>query len=228
MIRPEHHLLEEGKGYRLVLEIKHAEILDFIMQHLRPVSFPLLFFYLFNGFILLGLVARIVFSIWDGTISFWLSLGAFMGGTIFFLLILIPLHELIHLLTFKLLGAKQTRVFAQWEKFLFYAVADKFVMNYKEFIWLALPPFVLLNSLLLLALLMIHGPVQYAIWSALIFHSTGCIGDFVLIAYLSDKNRRHYLSFDDLQKGVTLFYLPFESDESSSSSGSGRSYNPIS
>jgi hypothetical protein len=229
MSRPDHQLLEQGKGYRLVLEIKHAGILDFIMQHLRPVSFPLLFFYLFNGLILLGLAAQIVFSIWDGTMSIWLSLGAFVGGTFFFVLILIPVHEMIHLLTFKLLGAKHTRVFAQWEKFLFYAVADKFVMNYREFIWLALPPFVLLNSLLLLALLIIHGPAQYAVWSALIFHSTGCIGDFVLIAYLSDKSRRHYLSFDDLQRGVTLFYVPFESDgsNSGSSSGSGSGYNPI-
>jgi hypothetical protein len=228
MIRPDHNLLEERKGYRLALEIKHARILDFIMLHLRPVSFPLLFFYLFNGLIILGLVARIVFSIWDGSGDFWLSLGAIMGGTAFFLLILIPVHEMIHLLTFKLLGARHTKVFAQWDKFLFYAVADKFVMNYKEFIWLALPPFVLLNSLLLLFLFLIQGPAQYAVWSALIFHSTGCIGDFVLISYLSDKSRRSYLSFDDLEKGVTLFYVPFDSDDSGSGSGSGRSYNPIS
>jgi hypothetical protein len=218
MIRPDHQLLQEGKGYRLVLEIKHAEILDFITQHLRPVSFPLLFFYIFNGLILLGFTVQMVLTIAGGTGSIWTSLVAFLAGTIFFLLILIPVHELIHLVTFKLMGAKHTRVFAQWEKFLFYAVADKFVMNHKEFIWLALPPFVLLNSLLLLALLLIDGPAQFAVWSALIFHSTGCIGDFVLIAYLSEKNRRNYLSFDDLKKGVTLFYVPLDDNDRISSS----------
>ncbi|MFN8207681.1 MAG: DUF3267 domain-containing protein [Bacteroidales bacterium] len=220
MVRTDHQLLEEGKGYRLVLEIKHAEILDFITQHLRPVSFPLLFFYIFNGFILLGFTVQIVLSIADGTGSISAYLGAFLAGTIFFMLVIIPVHELIHLLTFKLMGAKQTRVFAQWEKFLFYAVADKFVMNHREFIWLALPPFVLLNSLLLIALLLIDGPAQFAVWSALIFHSTGCVGDFVLIAYLSEKNRRNYLSFDDLKKGVTLFYVPIEESGSGSSSSS--------
>jgi hypothetical protein len=204
----DHRELQAETRYHRVLEIKHAEILWFIRDNLKPRGFPLFLFYFFNLVLVLGFIYTIIRSVFIAEVSFFHALSGFLIGAVLFLLILIPIHELLHLVAFRSLGAKETKVFAQWDKFLFYAVADKFVMNYKEFLFLALLPFVVLNGILLLLLFIVGDTAIYGVWAALIFHSTGCIGDFVLIDFLSEKAHRKFVNYDDLDQKITLFYAP--------------------
>jgi hypothetical protein len=89
---------------------------------------------------------------------------------------------------------------------LFYAIADKFVMNSMEFIFLALTPFLVINLSLVFGIFCLHGELRVMAVVFLFFHLTGCIGDFALLGYLY-KNRQHrILNYDDKELEKSYFY----------------------
>ncbi|HQK36256.1 MAG TPA: DUF3267 domain-containing protein [Bacteroidales bacterium] len=192
--------------YRKVLEIRHEDILYFIAGQLRPNNPAMRFFYAFN----MILIVWFLITIWKdtGTAPFSLLSASmfFIAGIPLFLILLVPLHELLHALVFFLLGARKVRIIPKWKKLMVYAVADKFVMNFREFVFLALTPFVVINVVLVLLLVFVPEVVKYAIWSALFFHATGCIGDFALLGFLSRNNPAKTVNYDDFSEQKTFFF----------------------
>ncbi len=77
-----------------------------------------------------------------GSFFIWFSLG--IAGVI----LLIPIHELIHGLLFRLFGAKDVRYGVVWKKLMFYAVAHDFAVNYRQMLVIALGPFFVLSGIM--------------------------------------------------------------------------------
>lgn len=121
-------------------------------------------------------------------------------------LLLIPLHELIHGLMFRWYGAKDVRYGVVWKKLMFYAVAHGFAVNYKQFRYIALAPFVVISLLLIAAFLLVSTPAKALLLGVLVFHTLCCAGDFGLCAYFYRLRHRRPLSFDDADQNVTYFY----------------------
>ena len=67
---------------------------------------------------------------------------------------LVPIHEYIHALAYKSQGAATTSFDANWKKFYFMAIADKFVASKKEFQIIALAPFITINLILIIMILL--------------------------------------------------------------------------
>ncbi len=58
-------------------------------------------------------------------------------------------------------------------------------VNYKQFRYIALAPFVVISLLLIAAFLLVSGtPAKALLLGALVFHTLCCVGDFGLCAYL--------------------------------------------
>lgn len=144
----------------------------------------------------------------------FLLTGTLSGGQVFWYtlagvpatLLLVPLHELIHGWAFRWSGAKDIRYGVIWKKLMFYAVAHCFAVNYRQFRYIALAPFVVLSLLLAVTIFWVSAPWKAFILGILVFHAICCAGDFGLCAYFYQVRHRQPLSFDDANEGVTYFY----------------------
>lgn len=192
--------------YRKVLEIHHDDILSFVAGHLRPNNPAMWFFYGFNLALIVFFLVTVSRDIESAPFSFFRAMLVFLAGIPLFMILLVPVHEILHVLVFLLLGAKKVRIVPKLEKLMVYAIADKFVMNYREFVFLALTPFVIINVVLIILLVVTPGVLKYAVWSALFFHATGCVGDFALLGFLCRNNPSETVNYDDFSEQKTFFF----------------------
>ena len=119
---------------------------------------------------------------------------------------LIPIHELIHGLFYKLAGAPTVSYKANFKKFIFYAMADKFITDQKNFVRLALAPFIVINSILIISILLSSGIISFLLAGILFIHTAGCAGDFALVSYFIENDGRNLVTYDDVSKGESYFY----------------------
>jgi len=198
--------LENNPRYKKILEISHEELIVFVSDHIRPDNLPIRLFYLFN----LPVLGYIFFKLYDiifiHPLNWIYLLSVILLSFILFAIIVIPVHELLHALAFKILGANKVSIHAQWGRMLFYSIADKFVMNSREFIFLALTPFVLINLGLVFGIICLHGEFKVMAVVFLFFHLTGCIGDFALLGYLYKNRHQNILNYDDKELEKSYFY----------------------
>ena len=191
-------------GYRLHHELAHDALVPFVKAQLKPLSPVSVFYWVFN----LLLVAAILYFLFAQPRMAWpVALSNLSLGFLLFLTLLLPLHEWVHGLVYRWLGAPKVRYVAHWRQLVFYCVADQFVAGPRSFLWVALAPFVLINSLLLLALAFAGPALFYVLLGALLLHSGGCSGDFGLVAYFYNHRHQHPVTYDDVGLQKSFFYL---------------------
>ena len=198
--------LENNPRYRKILEISHEELIVFVSEHIKPDNLPMRLFYLFNLPVLAYILYKLYIIVFISPLNWVYLLSVVLLGFILFAIIIIPLHELIHAVAFKVLGAAEVSIHAQWGKMLFYAIANKFVMNSIEFIFLALAPFVVINLALVIAIFNLHGEFKVIAVVFLFFHLTGCIGDFSLLGFLYKNRHQKIVNYDDKELEKSYFY----------------------
>jgi len=194
-----------AEGYSLEAMLRHHELIDFIKPWLSVKYRVIKLFVFFNlvFLFLLVAVAGVFMLNSDGAAGDVFSHVAFG----FALTIpLIPLHEVIHGLAYRLCGAKSVTYKANWRKLYFMAMADKFITSGKQFVFVGLAPFVVINLLLLLCSFLMPEPWNITFLSTLLVHSGMCAGDFALISYFDAARDREVVTFDDISKGETSFY----------------------
>jgi hypothetical protein len=119
---------------------------------------------------------------------------AFIG----FFVVLIPIHEVIHAVAFKALGAQKVGFGWSTKSMIVYAYAQKFAMTLRENSWVAVMPFIVIT--ISLTILWYLFPQWQVFWGLSLFlHTSACIGDFILIKYYF-KNKHHNLyTYDDIE-----------------------------
>lgn len=191
-------------GYVLDEELEHEKIVPFVRAYLKKPNPFSIFYWAFNLIALmafgwmLGLEHRI------GKIEALVqaSLGVFL-----FLVILLPLHEIIHGLFYKIIGAKKVTFQVQWKQMVFNTIAGQFVAGRREFILVALAPFVIINSFLIAGMCLVPVKMMWVLFGTLILHTGGCFGDFGLVSYFYYKRKFHPCTYDDTDGRKTLFYI---------------------
>jgi hypothetical protein len=205
-LNPTVEILKQSEDFRLLEELEFTSLVPFLMRYLKKINLPMVIFYSFHIILLAILVYHYMFQTihegvkWSSVLKY-IGFGFFLGAVP-----VIPVHELIHGLACRLIGAKKIRYGVEWDSMMFYASADKFVMNRHQFTLVALLPFVLLSGLFLG--LAIYGPaLSSMIWlSACFFHGTMCIGDFGLLSFFSENWSHEVYTYDDLGEKKTFFY----------------------
>lgn len=125
----------------------------------------------------------------------WWILGGIAGSTL-----VIPLHELLHGLTYYLLGAKKVSYGGNLKDFYFYATADRFIVTEKSIWPLALVPFLVIGGACFWALQQdISTALKCFCWGLFTLHSLNCLGDFGILSFFW-ANRKHKLYTYDLVK----------------------------
>jgi hypothetical protein len=193
----------EQHGYVLMDELNHQELIPFAQANLKTnttwtkvyVGFNVLFL-AWGGYLVGAGLAEERAAEVIGQLSFGLAVA----------LLLIPLHEWIHVLAYRSAGARETSYAAQWKKFYFMALAHRFVANEKAFQRVALAPFVVITAGFTLAALILPAPWNALPVGTLILHTAFCSGDFALLSYFEKHRNRQVVTYDDVPTGMSYFY----------------------
>jgi hypothetical protein len=188
-------------GYEVHYRLAHKEMVPFVQQQLRDIGNPFTAgYWLFNIILLLGIGWLIAYHPAPVPEALYKSS---LGIALFF--VLIPLHELIHGLAYKLCGAPTVSYHAAPRKLMFYALADRYMVGYWKFMVVAFSPFILITSTLCIFLFTLGGSWPWLVWAGLLMHTSGCAGDFALAAYFFRQRMRSPLTYDLKDEGITIF-----------------------
>jgi hypothetical protein len=193
------------KNFILLDKLDHKELIPFVQLYMNKRTVASVAFYVINT--IMFAVAGFFFTkgyLEDHYGILW-GFSQFSLG-ILFALLLMPLHEFIHVLAYKSQGAINTSYDANLKKFYFMALADKFVANRKEFQIVALAPFTVI-SFTLLALIPFANPTwMITVLGTLVIHTAMCSGDFGLLSYFDFHKKQEIVTYDDKKSGVSYFY----------------------
>ncbi len=200
-IRPE-ELAENG--YELLDQLRHQELVPFIGTYMKKRTKYSVLYYLSN-FLVFGLVGY--FFVQGYNLPNYSLVERFThfsyGLAIAFALV--PLHEYIHVLAYKSQGATHTSYDANLKKFYFMALADQFVANKKEFEVVALAPFIVITTTLLILLGVVNTEWRLTISTVLLAHSAMCSGDFGLLSYFEFNKEKQPVTYDDVEHHISYF-----------------------
>lgn len=199
--KPTPEELQDSGKYQKIQDLDHNEMVPFLLKNLKNRN-PINAVFKHGTMLLIALILFVWIGRWDTT-SFFLGLGA---GLLFTFTVGVVLHETLHLLVYKVLGAKKTRLKPLWDQGAVAAVADHFVVSEKEFYWLAFTPFVVLTTAGLVALFTTSGWIFYGVSVFLVMHATACIGDFSLAGYMYEHRKEEIYTFDDVKNDRSFFY----------------------
>lgn len=199
--KPTPEELQDLGKYKKLQDLDHNEMVPFILENLKNRN-PVTAVFKHGTMILIAVVLFVWIGRWDAT-AFFLGLGA---GILFTFTVGVLLHELLHLLVYKILGARKTKLKLLLDQGAVAAVADHFVVSEKEFYWLAFTPFVVLTAAGLAALFMTYGWVFYGVSIFLVMHATACLGDFSLAGFMYENRKDEIYTYDDVENDRSFFY----------------------
>jgi len=195
----------EKNGYVLIDRLDHEDLIPFVRKYLyRPGFWPIFFF----GFCLLLLVI-IGLLIRNGAVSGqFIASKAWGNAAIGFALtfLLIPLHEYIHAVVYRLCGARKVSYDADLRRFIFMAIAHRFVAGANEFRLVAIAPFATISIVAASIIPFLTGSHIFIILGLIFAHATCCSGDFAMLSYLNFHRDKHIVTWDDDENKVSYFY----------------------
>jgi hypothetical protein len=180
-------------------------MVPFVLENLRKRNPVTLFFWGVSALSVLGWLFHILVAGLEGQLELIGFLSFTSLSLFFFLIPLIPLHELVHGAVYKLLGAPRVAYGADWSKMVFYAIAPSFVVNSREFILLALAPFVVFSALLVPLIFLVPPNWLWAVWGLFLLHTSGCAGDFAMVSFCYENRKRGLVTFDEEE--VSFFLI---------------------
>ena len=128
-------------------------------------------------------------------------------GVLFCITALIVIHELLHAIAYLIVGARKLSFGMNLKKFMFYVQADKQVLNYKQFMIVALAPAVVVGVVSLAGAIYFYGqPLYYSFMVIFGLHGLFCGGDFGLLCFFENRKEEEIYTFDVKSEGKTYFY----------------------
>jgi hypothetical protein len=203
--------LHNSKEYTLIAEINYKTILDFIVSCLKPVTPILWIFYAFLFFSVLNLGYTSVILIRETGMNIFDFLAK--GALWLFICIvpIIPIHELLHGLAFKLMGAKKLTYGANLKEMVFYVTAGGFVLNKGKMYFLALVPFIIFSVVFGIMSFSAIPFIKGLGALLLAFHTSCCIGDFALMSYFYvQSGEGEVFTYDDTETKTSFYFRRIE------------------
>lgn len=193
--------LEKLDRYQKIQDLDHQEMVPFLLENIKERN-PVTGFFKHGTMLLIAVVLFAWIGRWNTSDFLW----GLIAGIAFTFTIGLVLHEMLHLLVYKLMGAKETKLITLWDQGAVVAVANHFVVSNREFYWLAFTPFAVLTAAGLAGLFWANGWILYAISFFIIFHATACIGDFSLAGFMYKHRKEGVYTFDDADEQKSYFY----------------------
>lgn len=188
--------------YELLAEMTHASLGEFLVEYfIRRGSWLTRMHHAMS----LATIAAIVGVAWHQGKSWGDALQAFGLAFVSLFVIVLPLHELVHALAYRIGGARDIRWDYSWRMAAAWVMAHRFVADRRTFVFVALAPFVAINAAILLAALVRPGMAVYLL-CLLLWHLHGSSGDWGLLNFIWLHREQGFWTYDDADSGKSWFY----------------------
>ena len=200
--------LNDDEQYTLLDTLQHGNIKEFVVRELEPHA---LWARIANMYQIGGLLAFMLAG-FRAFMPFFAqkessALLYFMFGTAFSFTVLVVLHELIHALAYKAIGAHNISYGIQLRKFLFYVQANNQVLNYDNMKVVALAPAVVVAAVCVVGMIVFYQHSLFYSFAAVFgLHSLFCAGDMGMLSYFENRKDKCILTYDDKAKGCSYFF----------------------
>jgi hypothetical protein len=193
--------LKNGAQYELLVDLGHKDLAPFVTHYyLRQRSVVTWTHYLLSlALLVLWFAARSRGQYSSGE---W---RAAVGYAAVGFVALFPVHELLHAAIYWLAGARDLRFGVSLRGLYVYAIAHNFVANRRVFTWAALSPFIVINTLLVLAIVALPG-ARLVLLGVLLMHTAGSSGDWAFLNYCWLHRGRDLYTLDDAVEERTYVY----------------------
>lgn len=198
--------LHEDTDFEQVLELKHDAMIPFIQKELEQPHPLIRQFIQFNWLFTIGTLVFAAVQLYHGTLAPWPMILHFVLGVVLSMTLLILLHEGIHGLVYRIVGAPSVQFGGSFRKMYFYAVADHHVLNSKQFRMVALAPFVLILLGGVILTTQVAPIFQWVLLGMIVVHNWNCIGDFVMLGFLERFRPSEVYTYDDVSEGKSYFF----------------------
>jgi hypothetical protein len=202
---PSAEKLRSDPGYRQLEVLPFQEMIPFVLTHIREKGLISMIYLIANLLMLGAVLAFILLGIMDHSLTWqrfvWQSVGGVLSGSI----LVIPLHELLHILAYRLLGAKRISFGADLKQFIFFVTADRFAANGRQIYFLAMIPFVVINVAVVCATILFSSRGALFSGFLLLSHNIMCIGDFAIANYVY-RSKGNLYSFDEPENKRSYFF----------------------
>jgi hypothetical protein len=195
---------DDQSRFRQIQAIHYSELVSFVLDYLRRSSRLMIFFW--SVCIIFAFIALTVRINIAGYFPMKSILFHSLMGFIVFPILMIPVHEFMHVIPFWLTGAKRIRVGADFRQYIFYVTAHRHVIRAWQFRFVALIPFVLISGALLILILYLPGLWKWSLSILLFVHTTMCAGDFAMLNFYHINRQRKIYTWDDADEKMAYFY----------------------
>lgn len=207
MVNPTIEELQNSEEYEQFAELSHSEIKEFVINQLTTKSTLITSFMIYQfAMIVIGLffLTRSIVLAFHNVFE---PLIYTVAAVVFTFSILIVIHELLHGGALKITGAQNLSFGVYWNKFIFYAEADRHVLNRKQFELVSLTPLVVVKLVTLIGIIwFVHQPAFYFFIFVMSAHSLFCAGDIGLLSVFYDDTEREVFTFDVKEEKQSYFY----------------------
>jgi hypothetical protein len=202
---PDVEKLRQDPCYRQILELDFNDMIPFVLSSIRKRSIISYFFIFVNLGLLLFIIVYILVGMIGSSLTWSMIIKQSLTGIVSGTILVIPFHEILHGLAYRILGARKIRIGADLQQFIFFVTADRYPVSGHELYFLAMTPFVVINitTMLIPAIWFPHVILFPAF--LLLSHNIMCIGDFALVNYVFRAQKKVF-TYDETEKKKSYFY----------------------
>jgi hypothetical protein len=131
--------------------------------------------------------------------------GDFLLALLALFVVILPVHELVHALAYRIAGARDIRWEYSARMAAVWVVAHRFVVGRRAFVFVALAPFVVINAAVIAGAILFAAQSVFLLF-VLLWHLHGCAGDWALLNFVWLHRRRGFWTYDDAVAGKSYFH----------------------
>jgi hypothetical protein len=195
--------LSNESRFRHLITIPYTDLLSFVLDYIKRKTVITILFWSVC-LIFFGLAVTIRINI--GYYEFRKIISYTLLGLILFPVLIIPVHEVLHIIPYSLSGAKNIRVGMDLSQYLFYVTAHRYVASPRQFRLVAVTPFIIISIISLFLVFYLPGLWKWSLSLFLFVHTTMCIGDIALLNYYHINKHRKIYTWDDADLKEAYFY----------------------
>ncbi len=207
MANPGIEQLQDSNKFELIAKLNHTEIKEFVIEQLTGNGRLIRFFMYYQvAMIIIGIFffTRSIVKAFHGIMQ---PLYFTLAALVFCFSLLIVIHELLHAFALLFTGAQRINFGGYLKKFIFYAEADRHVLNRSQFAFVALAPLVAIKIISLAGLIIfIHQPFFYFFIFLMCAHSLFCAGDIGLLSIFYTEKESDIYTFDVQAEKTSYYY----------------------